>query len=263
MSDDLLAAAAAALGAPAEIVMRSAQARAEAEGSTVDEILAAWAGGTPPPTTTTETPPADVDDQEPHEAEASAAGEPTPAPEPAVSVPTAPTPTAPVLVHRAIPIYEMDAPVLEGRKERPMALLLGALALFLAGVLGAVIFPAIAEADTDVIVLRSELAEAGRTVYLQEGCGYCHTQLVRPIVTDVNLGPVTEASDFGSEYPATQGVMRVGPDLAHVGSRPIAEDAATLREFLLGDGEFQHQSSRYLTDADLAALVAYLQSLVD
>ncbi len=45
------AAAAAALGIPEAIVQRSAAARAEETGMTVDEVLAAWAGGgdIPPP----------------------------------------------------------------------------------------------------------------------------------------------------------------------------------------------------------------------
>jgi mono/diheme cytochrome c family protein len=43
MSD--LAAAAAALGVPEAIVRRSAEARAKVTGATVDEVLAAWAGG--------------------------------------------------------------------------------------------------------------------------------------------------------------------------------------------------------------------------
>jgi hypothetical protein len=42
---DLLAAAAAAMGIPESLVERSADARAAETGSTVDEILAAWAGG--------------------------------------------------------------------------------------------------------------------------------------------------------------------------------------------------------------------------
>ncbi len=42
---DLSAAAAAALGIPEAIVMRSAAARATETGMTVDEVLAAWAGG--------------------------------------------------------------------------------------------------------------------------------------------------------------------------------------------------------------------------
>ena len=43
MSD--LAAAAAALGVPESLVQRSAEARAKASGASVEEILAAWAGG--------------------------------------------------------------------------------------------------------------------------------------------------------------------------------------------------------------------------
>ena len=43
MSD--LSAAAAALGIPEAIVQRSAAARAAETGMTVDEVLAAWAGG--------------------------------------------------------------------------------------------------------------------------------------------------------------------------------------------------------------------------
>jgi mono/diheme cytochrome c family protein len=43
MSD--LAAAAAAMGVPEALVKRSAEARAKATGASVDEILAAWAGG--------------------------------------------------------------------------------------------------------------------------------------------------------------------------------------------------------------------------
>lgn len=46
---ELLEAAAAALDTPAELVRRSAAARAEATGATMDEVLAAWAGGTPAP----------------------------------------------------------------------------------------------------------------------------------------------------------------------------------------------------------------------
>lgn len=44
---DLLTAAAEALGTPAELVSRSAAARAEANGTTTEEILEAWAGGAP------------------------------------------------------------------------------------------------------------------------------------------------------------------------------------------------------------------------
>lgn len=44
---DLLDAAAEALGTPAELIRRSAEARATANGTTADEVLASWASGAP------------------------------------------------------------------------------------------------------------------------------------------------------------------------------------------------------------------------
>lgn len=249
--------------------MRSAEARASAEGTSIEDILAAWAGGAPPPAPAEEEPapaaeePAPEPDAAEEEVEPSAPrAEPTPTPEPVVSVTTPPDAAVPtVAATKTVPIFEMPAPILEGQRARPGLVLIGALALFLFGVLGSVILPAFAAETERIVVLVSESAEAGRTVYLQEGCFYCHTQLVRPIVTDVNLGPVTEASDLGSAFPSTVGVMRLGPDLAHVGSRPIADDAFSLSQLLLGEGGFSHPSYRYLPESDLTALVAYLESL--
>ena len=46
---DLVAAAAAKLGSPEHLVERSAAARAEADGLSVEEVLTAWAGGVATP----------------------------------------------------------------------------------------------------------------------------------------------------------------------------------------------------------------------
>ncbi len=267
MADELLAAAAAALGAPPEIVMRSAQARASADGTAVEDILAAWAGGAP--TAAATAPPSPP--EEAAEPMAEPAGEPPvpavaeqavvqrgAAPSPAEQAAAAPTV---VTVTRRVPITEMPAPLLEGRADHHGRLLLGIVALFLAGVLGAVVLPAFAEDTSGTGIVRTETAEVGRSVYVSEGCWYCHTQLVRPIVTDVHLGPVTAASDLGAELPTTAGVMRIGPDLADVGLRPISEDPAALQRFLAGDGEIAHQSYEYLSEGDLSSLIAYLQGL--
>lgn len=78
---DLLEAASNALGTPAELVRRSAAARAEADGTTIDDILAAWGGGAPAPAPAapaeTEPEPATEADTAP---EAEAEAEPAPAP---------------------------------------------------------------------------------------------------------------------------------------------------------------------------------------
>ncbi|QLQ08736.1 MAG: cbb3-type cytochrome c oxidase subunit II [Anaerolineae bacterium] len=45
----------------------------------------------------------------------------------------------------------------------------------------------------------------GRAIFLQEGCWYCHTQYVRPVVADqaMNLGPVSVAGDYFFRQPAS------------------------------------------------------------
>lgn len=92
MSD--LSAAAANIGGPEDLVMRSAKARAQATGSTVEEVLAAWAGGGSAPAAAAPAPAveAEAPAASPADAPASAPDpDETSAPAPAAS---APTPTA-------------------------------------------------------------------------------------------------------------------------------------------------------------------------
>lgn len=100
---DLLQAAAAALETPEPLVQRSAAARAAANGTTVEEVLAAWAGGDAPSAPTAspaaessvaEEPPTAVADETPAEA----APEPAPAP---VAVAEPPQPVAAPVVEPA------------------------------------------------------------------------------------------------------------------------------------------------------------------
>jgi len=89
---DLSAAAAAALGVPEAIVMRSAAARAAETGMSLDEVLTAWAGGgsiAAPASSAEETP-----------VPASEVSEPAPAQE---EVPSASPPAAPVAATPAEP----------------------------------------------------------------------------------------------------------------------------------------------------------------
>lgn len=86
---DLLNAAAEALGTPAEIVRRSAEARATANGTSSDEVLSAWAGGgalaAPPASSEPASPEA------PSEPEPAPAAATTPTPEPEVPAPSIPS----------------------------------------------------------------------------------------------------------------------------------------------------------------------------
>ncbi|HEY5579200.1 MAG TPA: cbb3-type cytochrome c oxidase subunit II, partial [Acidimicrobiia bacterium] len=184
---------------------------------------------------------------------------PTPVAQP---VPVAAEPVITQVVRAAPPVSvaELPAPLLMGRKESHGKLLAGAVALFLVGLVGSVVLPSFAVDRQGSGVVRSELAEAGREIYVTEGCGYCHTQLVRPIVTDAHLGPVTESSEMGAELPSTAGWIRMGPDLAHFADREDA-DPAFLTELLLNEADRPHQSYRYLSGPELEALIAYLLSL--
>lgn len=248
MSD--IAAAAAAMNIPEELVERSAAARAAAAGSSTDDVLAAWAGGAPVPATATPPP-----------AEPEAA--PEPAPEPAApeapSQPAATTEAAPIPEPAAagapgasVPLPPSEPPVLEGRTEHPFLITAGAAALLAVALFVAFLAPALPQEGNGVYTSAVPLSQAGidgRDIYRSEGCSSCHTQAVRPIVADVGLGPVTI-----SDSNQVLGVRRYGPDLAHIGSR--VESRSTLLTVLTNGGD--HPSYAGLSDQDLENLTAYL-----
>ncbi len=115
-------------------------------------------------------------------------------------------------------------------------------------------------ADESRLFAEGSDAALGRDVYLREGCTSCHTQVVRPIVTDRGLGPVSLAGDYAHEQPMLLGVARMGPDLMHIASRGgvTVEQLKNPRE----DRSWSTMPSYdYLSEADLAVLVAYLNGL--
>jgi cytochrome c oxidase cbb3-type subunit II len=66
---------------------------------------------------------------------------------------------------------------------------------------------------------RTAEAERGRQVYMREGCGFCHTQMVRDLPMDRPYGRPSRAGDYAGEDPPMLGTQRTGPDLANVGAR--------------------------------------------
>jgi cbb3-type cytochrome oxidase cytochrome c subunit len=144
-------------------------------------------------------------------------------------------------------------PVLTGDRERMAGLVWGIVALLFLSVLPGFLLPAVA-GPGDVVRTSlhpfSEQALSGRAIYLEEGCGSCHTQMVRPIVADAHLGPVTVA-----DTNQVIGYRRVGPDLAAIGGR--VEDASALTSVLLGSTG-NHPVFSHLSATELDYLVAYL-----
>jgi cbb3-type cytochrome oxidase cytochrome c subunit/mono/diheme cytochrome c family protein len=61
----------------------------------------------------------------------------------------------------------------------------------------------------------SASALRGRAVYAREGCGYCHTQQVRYLHSDMTrFGAPTLAWETRLDYPHQWGTRRIGPDLS-------------------------------------------------
>lgn len=60
----------------------------------------------------------------------------------------------------------------------------------------------------------------GRDIYIREGCHVCHTQMVRPLRSEVErYGPYSRAAESAWDHPFLWGSKRTGPDLARVGKR--------------------------------------------
>ena len=245
MSD--LSAAAEGMGLPEALVQRSAEARAAETGASVEEILASWAGGEAAPAPAAEEAPAE--ETSPAEEAPAAETEPTreeaAPPEVVIETPQEQT-EEPV----AAPAGPYKPPVLVGVEDNPMAVLAGVVGLFvivvMIGLVGPSIPTEIPGARTSEIAWSAD-ALRGQEVYAVTGCAACHTQMVRPVVADVGLGPVTL-----NDTNQILGTRRFGPDLADIGSRMTASQI----EAVIG-GLGDHPA-HVLSPEDLGDLVAYL-----
>ena len=99
MSDALIAAATETMGVPAELIRRSAQARAQVQGASLEDVLQSWTGGAPIPAAAPAAAPAEVAPAPDPEPPPAAVPEPAAAPAPAPVV-------APVQVLEPIAILE-------------------------------------------------------------------------------------------------------------------------------------------------------------
>lgn len=64
------------------------------------------------------------------------------------------------------------------------------------------------------------LEVAGRDIYVREGCYNCHSQMIRPMASEVlRYGRKSEATEFIYDHPFQWGSKRTGPDLARIGGK--------------------------------------------
>lgn len=238
MSD--LTAAAAAMGIPESLVQRSAEAKAEETGSTVDEIIAAWAAGGSGPSEASVTPAEPATPTEPVTATDTDA-----APEPAltdIEVPAAPP--------AAVVAEPVKPPVLVGASDNPLSIAVAAVGLFVLIFLVGLVGPSIQTEEPGARSSEIDLSQAGDdglALYSSLGCAACHTQLVRPVVADVGLGAVT-LNDANQPL----GTRRFGPDLSDIGSRM---SGSQMEAVVNG---FDGHPGLSLSSDDMSALVSYL-----
>jgi cytochrome c oxidase cbb3-type subunit 2 len=109
-------------------------------------------------------------------------------------------------------------------EKKPILLLLLATGAILVGTIITMVLPfAWVNTESDRIASvtpYSALEQAGRDVYIREGCNNCHTQTVRPLVADVlRYGEYSKSGEFVFDRPFLWGSRRTGPDLARVGGK--------------------------------------------
>ncbi len=172
-----------------------------------------------------------------------------------------------------IPDVEPDPELILEVPIAPGRLRLGVVGLFLAAAVAVWIVPALETGAAEPTLLADEwrdlepgsLEAQGRAAYIREGCHYCHTQQVRPIVTDVGLGPVSVDGDYVHESPVLLGSQRIGPDLMHAGSREPTDDAEWVASHLADPRSVRDYSIMpaydHLTRSELEALAAYIVGL--
>ena len=259
---ELLSKVAEILNAPESLVQRSAEARAEASGKSVDEVLQSWAGG---------------------ESVASvekSVEEPAPVEEPATVEEPEPVEELSTVDESSIDVQEDDDEEIvqllieeehvEIKKESSFALLMG--------VIGVVVFTylfafSIPKQQSEDLVLQSlnnsvrvsEDILKGATIYNQLNCQSCHTQNVRVLIPDSQNGKVLKNRFANKNLILNTGLLRLAPDLSTLASREPTNDGAWLKKYLTDPTslkeEIPHPSINFLNEQDLDYLITYLLSL--
>ncbi|MBF0282079.1 MAG: cbb3-type cytochrome c oxidase subunit II [Zetaproteobacteria bacterium] len=75
------------------------------------------------------------------------------------------------------------------------------------------------------------MAGAGKTMFVREGCWWCHTLLPEQTQDWQSFGRPPLLGDFNGESPTTFGSDRKAPDLLHVGARNSSKEWMTLHFF--------------------------------
>ena len=267
---ELLSKVAELLNAPESLVQRSAEARAEASGRTVDEVLQSWAGGESVAS-------AEKPAEEAPPAEEVPPIEEVPPVEDAESLPpeeTKSTEVSEIVVEEANSELSTEVLIEEENVEVKKESSLG----FVTGVIGVVLFTylfafSIPKQQSEELVLQSlnnslrvsEEVLEGAIIYNQLNCQSCHTQNVRILIPDSQNGKILKNRFANKNLIQNTGLLRLAPDLSTLGTREPTNDREWLKEYLTDPSsikeEIPHPAVNFLNDQDLDYLITYLLSL--
>ena len=101
----------------------------------------------------------------------------------------------------------------------PAVILVGILALLAAITLTVVYWPYATRTVNPSEIFRDRTAEeaAGRKIYLQNGCVYCHSQSIRSIDWGHGADRIAQPGDYIADEPIALGSQRTGVDLSQEG----------------------------------------------
>ena len=236
---ELLSKVAEILKAPEELVQRSAEARAEASGKSVDEVLQSWAGG--------------------------GAIESSPAAE----TPVEETPVEEVVEEAPVEEVVEEAPV-EVKKESSFVFISGVIAIAIFTYFFGYLFPKqqsenlVSQSLNNTIEVSNEELK-GAEIYNQLNCQSCHTQNVRVVIPDSQNGKVLKNKYAEQAVIQNTGLIRIGPDLSNSASREPTNNPQWLSRYLKDSSSVRenvpHPNYDFLNQQDLDYLITYLLSL--
>ncbi len=101
----------------------------------------------------------------------------------------------------------------------PALLIVGCLIIFGATLCVSVLLPSVTQSDRPSEIFRDRTSPemAGRKVFIQNGCSYCHSQYIRFVDWDLGAERVAQAGDYVQDRPHQLGSARNGPDLSQEG----------------------------------------------
>ena len=260
---DLVNKVAELLNAPIDLVQRSAEARAQASGISVEDVLNSWAGGE---SITASATPAQKEEAPVEEVTEEAPVEEAPVEE------TAEEASEDIVEESETQevVEEVVEEVIELKKESSFAFISGVLLIGVFTFVFAFVIPKNQSISAVEVSLNNSISVSnevlkGAEIYGELNCQSCHTQNVRTLIPDTQNGKVLKNKYANPALIRNIGTIRLGPDLSTNATREPTNNAQWLKRYLVDPSsvnrDIPHPNYEFLDDNDLEYLITYLLSL--